>query len=121
MALASLRFKRYLAIWAVLELSQTRQRGFHALAQIGDDLLQDNVQPVGGFALAHARPPGQLSCDVRLSHLAITVAAGELLPHAPRFGEIAQISENKSIVDKKNPEGLCDRQKTLITPEMKRF
>jgi hypothetical protein len=52
----------------VLELSQTGQGGFSALAQIGENPVEYQVQAVGSLGLADPCPPGELSGDVRLPH-----------------------------------------------------
>jgi len=75
MPLADLRFKSYLAIRPVFELSQPRQSGFLALAEIGENLMEYTVQAIGSLSLADSRPPGQLSGDVGLPHIALTISA----------------------------------------------
>jgi hypothetical protein len=68
MAFADLPFEHDLTVGTVLEDSQAWERRLAAFSQIGDDLLEHYIQAVGGFSLAHARPPGQLPGDFRLSH-----------------------------------------------------
>jgi hypothetical protein len=58
MTLVNLRLKGNQTVGPVLEPSQTRQYGLPALSQIGHDLLEDDVQVVGGFALAYPLAPG---------------------------------------------------------------
>ena len=64
--------------------------------------MEDDVQAVGGFALADARPPGQLLCDVRLSHSALNVPVEGCGPVTPdlidpgKFLKIGRFSMRKN-------------------------
>jgi hypothetical protein len=80
MPLASLRFKHHPAAASMPELSQARQGGFPAPAQIGENPVDYQVQAVGGLGLADARPAGQLPGDIALPHFFITVAGGPTSP-----------------------------------------
>jgi hypothetical protein len=61
------------------ELSQAWQRGSSPLTQIGDDIVNDPVEAVGGFGLGNSGLPGQTAGEFIIPHRVLSVTAGPLI------------------------------------------
>jgi hypothetical protein len=98
----------------MFELSQTRQGGFPTLSQVGENPVEYQVQAVGSLSLADPRPPGELFCDVRFPHFAITVAVRRKRARLCEIGYFCKLLKIRLLRNLKNIEFPVTNEKNAL-------